>query len=120
MKNRLTGIFDYLSKKWGIKSRWQLAIICIVFAITGSLSVKVASPVLNFIGLEKGTMSAWLYYPLRILAIFPVYQVLLIIIGTLFGQFRFFWQIEKKMLSRMLPFLFKKEKATKDNQVVAE
>jgi hypothetical protein len=33
--------------------------------------------------------------------IFPFYQVLLVFIGFLFGQFTFFWNFEKKMLNRM-------------------
>jgi hypothetical protein len=32
--------------------------------------------------------------------IFPLYQVLLVLIGALFGQFSFFWGFEKKMLRR--------------------
>ena len=28
----------------------------------------------------------------------PVYQVLLIVIGSIFGEFKYFWRIEKKML----------------------
>jgi hypothetical protein len=39
--------------------------------------------------------------------IFPIYQVLLVFFGFIFGQFKFFWNFEKKMLSRMgLGFLF--------------
>ena len=36
----------------------------------------------------------------RIAFIFFVYQVLLLIIAIPFGQFRYFWQFEKKILSR--------------------
>jgi len=32
---------------------------------------------------------------------FVIYQVLLVILGTLFGQHKFFWNMEKKMLSRI-------------------
>ena len=42
-----------------------------------------------------------------ILLIFPVYQILLVAFGWLFGQFKFFWNMEKKMLRRLgLGFLF--------------
>ena len=40
----------------------------------------------------------WLRYLLLIL--FPTYQVLLVVIGTLLGQHKFFWAFEKKMLKR--------------------
>ncbi|MGA0828911.1 MAG: DUF6787 family protein, partial [Flavobacteriaceae bacterium] len=42
-----------------------------------------------------------IYWPLRIGLIFPLYQLLLVFFGALFGQFRFFWNFEKKMLRRL-------------------
>ena len=93
-------ILSRLKEKWGISSNLQILIICIVFALTGSTSVKVAAPVLDYLGIHD-TMNAWIYWPLRIIAIFPVYQVLLIIFGTICGQFKFFWNIEKKMFGRL-------------------
>jgi hypothetical protein len=104
---------EKLKERWGITSNIQLIVIFIVFAITGSSSVYVAKPFLNLIGLEwEQFPNTWwgnvLYWTLRILLIFPFYQVLLVIYGWLFGQFKFFWTFEKKMLSRMgLGFLFK-------------
>jgi hypothetical protein len=35
---------------------------------------------------------------LYLLVIFPLYQVLLLVYGALFGQFRFFWKKEKQLL----------------------
>lgn len=102
-----------LKKRWGIHSGFQLLLILIVFALTGSASVYVAKPFLEFLGLERGNLpDAWwsgaLYWTLRILLIFPIYQVLLVVFGYIFGQFKFFWNFEKKMLSRMgMGFLLK-------------
>jgi|TARA_B110000238_G_C15815526_1_gene306267 uncharacterized membrane protein len=93
--------FENLKTKWNIKSNFSLVIILIVFAITGSLSLVVSDPILRLIGLEKDTMSPWLFTPLRLLIVFPVYQVLILIIGAAFGQFNFFWEFVKKMLSKM-------------------
>ncbi len=95
--------FDRLKIKWAVKSNFQLIIIFIVFAITGSTSVKVAGPILNYIGILPNVfddifLGGILYWILRILIVFPVYQVLLIIFGTLFFQFNFFWNFEKKIL----------------------
>jgi hypothetical protein len=104
-----------LKQRWGIDSNFQLLIIFIVFAITGSASVYVAKPFLMWIGLHKTNFpEAWwgqsMYWLLRILVIFPIYQVLLLVFGWLFGQFSFFWNFERKMLSRMgLGFLWKDE-----------
>jgi len=87
-----------LKDKWGITSNFQLAIIFIVFAITGSASLVVSAPILDLIGFSKESINPWLYHPLRLLLIFPVYQVLILIIGAIFGQFTFFWNFVKKML----------------------
>ncbi len=104
---------EKLKQRWGISSNFQIIVICVVFAITGSSSVYVAKPFLQWIGLAReafpqGALGGTFYWTLRILLIFPFYQVLLVIFGWLFGQFKFFWNFEKKMLSRMgLGFLFK-------------
>ncbi|UOB17391.1 DUF6787 family protein [Abyssalbus ytuae] len=92
---------DKLKKRWGINSNFQLLIIFIVFAITGSTAAKIASPLTEFIGINKQNTNIWFYWFIRILLIFPVYQVLLILFGWLFGQFKFFWAFEKKMLNKM-------------------
>lgn len=102
-----------LKERWGIHSNFQLIIIFIVFAITGSSSVYVAKPFLDVIGLDQDNFpDTWwspiAYWTLRILLIFPFYQILLVAYGWLFGQFKFFWTFEKKMLKRMgFGFLFK-------------
>ena len=90
-----------LKEKWGITSNFQIIIILVVFSITGSVAVWIAKPVLNLVGLDKEVVSPWLFWPIRILIIFPIYQILIVIIGTLFGQFKFFWGFEKKMLTRL-------------------
>jgi hypothetical protein len=102
-----------LKEKWGIESNFQIIVIFIVFAITGSASVYVAKPFLAWVGIDRANFpDAWwsgvVYWSMRILIIFPIYQVLLVFFGWLFGQFQFFWGFEKKMLQRMgLGFLFK-------------
>ena len=44
--------FNRLKTKWGVDSNRQLWVIFIVFGITGSSSVKVGRPFLEWIGLE--------------------------------------------------------------------
>lgn len=102
-----------LKKRWGISSSKQLLVIFFIFAITGSASVYVAKPVLNLMGMEPAGFQdnwwgVWLYWILRLLLIFPFYQAFLLIFAWIFGQFWFFWRIEKKLLRRMgLSFIFK-------------
>ena len=106
-------MFNRLKEKWNIKSNFQIIVILIVFALTGSASVKFAEPVLDFLNINITTFEDYLlgkvfYYLLRIIIVFPIYQVLLILFGTLFFQFKFFWGFEKKMLIKIgFKFLFK-------------
>lgn len=106
-------MLNRLKEKWDIKSNFQIIVILIVFALTGSASVKFAEPVLNFLSInittfENFSLGKLFYYFLRIIIVFPIYQILLILIGTLLFQFKFFWQFEKKILSKIgLKFLFK-------------
>ncbi|SHN07025.1 DUF6787 family protein [Polaribacter sp. KT 15] len=101
---------EKLKKRWNIESNWSVVAIFIVFAINGSFAAWVAKPITAFLGLDRETISGFIYWPLRILLIFPVYQLTLPIVGWIFGQFKFFWAFEKKFLSRLgLGFLFKKE-----------
>lgn len=85
-------------QRWNITSNWQVFVIILVFAITGSTAAMISKPILNWLGISKETHHIALYLLLYILIIFPVYQVLLVTIGFLFGQFQFFWAFEKKML----------------------
>ncbi len=88
-------------QRWGITSNWQVVVIIIVFAITGSSAAYLSKPVLNLVGITKESVSVIGYYLLYIVLIFPIYQVLLVSFGFLFGQFNFFWSFEKKMLRSM-------------------
>ena len=92
---------DKLKERWGIESNFQIVIIFLVFAINGSLAVYLADPVTHFIGIAKETTNPIIYWPIRIIVVFIVYQITLVIVGTIFGQKKFFWNMEKKMLQRM-------------------
>ena len=75
-----------LKEKWGITSNFQLFIICIVFAITGSFSVLITKPVILFIFGDLDGLNPLLSWLLRILILFPIYQVLLLFFGFIFFQ----------------------------------
>ena len=90
-----------LKQRWNITSNFQLFSILLVFGITGSTSALIAKPILTFIGITKESVGIWLYFPLYIIIILPIYKVILLIIGTMAGQHTFFWNFIKKMLDRM-------------------
>ncbi len=79
---------------------FRLFIIFTVFGITGTLSVFLGKYLFMFFLLDK-IENNFLYWTIRILIIFPLYQILLIIVGTVFGEFKYFWSIEKKILKRL-------------------
>ncbi|MDX2189153.1 MAG: DUF6787 family protein [Bacteroidota bacterium] len=101
-----------LEERWEVKGWWQITLIFIVFAITGSSSVFVGKYIMYYLGITPDT-NPWIRIPVRIIMVFVVYQILLIWIGFLFGQFKFFWNFEQKMYKRIGSlFVGKKTKTT--------
>lgn len=87
---------DRLKAKWNLQSNLQVTLILIVFACTG-FSVLFVKPLLfKLVGFENVT--GWQSTALYLLLIFPMYQVLLLVYGFIFGQFAFFLDKEKKLL----------------------
>jgi len=98
--------FDFIEmekfkQRWGISSNFQLVVIFVVVAITGSASARLAGPFVELIGISSDAIHPVLHWVIRLILIFPIYQILLVTIGWLFGQFNFFWNFEKKMLRRI-------------------
>ena len=92
---------EKLKERWGIHSNWQIAVIFMVFAVTGSSSVFVSRPIIKLMGINKDNLPTFVYWALYIIIGFIFYQILLVLIGWLFGQHKFFWNFEKKMLRRI-------------------
>lgn len=87
--------------KFHAKSFKHLIIIFLVFALSGSASLLISSSVLNAINLKELIYFYPLYLLVRIILLIPIYQLVLIIIATLFGEFRYFWNFEKKFFKRL-------------------
>ena len=88
-------------KVFNANSLSHLIIIFIVFGITGSLSVVFSEPILNYLKLDKITNYVAVHMLLRIFVILIVYQVLLVVVGSIFGQFDYFKKIQKRFLVRI-------------------
>ncbi|MFO1489393.1 MAG: DUF6787 family protein [Kiritimatiellia bacterium] len=100
-------MFEKLKTKWGLRSNFQVLKVCLVFTLAGSSIGFVRKIVWALFGFTHDT-SLWIRVPTYIAFIFPTYQTMLMIFGTLFGEFRFFWDKEKKMfraIGRMLRIL---------------
>ncbi len=92
-------MFKRLKKKWEVESNLQLILIFIVFSISGSGALLVRKLVFHLVDYTPD-WPFWLTAIVYILTIVPAYQIMLMIFGTLFGQFTFFWKFEKKLLRR--------------------
>ena len=95
-----------LKIRWNIKSNFQMFVVFLVFGLTGSFSLKLAKPILYFFGFNREIfndifLGDFIYWLLRLTIIFPIYQLLLIFFGFLFFQFSFFWELEKKILTKI-------------------
>lgn len=93
-------IFKKLENKWILEYRWEMIRVFIVFALTGSSSMYVGRPIMVMAGITKENLNPILYWFLFIIIGLIFYQILLVTFGWLFGQFKFFWEFEKKMLKR--------------------
>ena len=89
-------IFEKLKNKWGIESNLDVLLICIVFAFAGSSVLVVADFIYNSLGFTDETHWS-LSVLIRIILVFPCYQLLLLIYALFLGQFKFFWEKEKKL-----------------------
>jgi len=95
------GFIEKLKNRWNVDSATQVVIILIVFTCTGFSVMFLKRPVTHWIYSDaegNRTLFSVLYWIL----ILPVYNVLLLFYGFLFGQFRFFWEFEKKFFRRVL------------------
>lgn len=99
---------ERLKERWQLNNIWQVVIVLLVFACTGFTVLFIKKPLLNLIAGEAGkTLTASILYYLLIL---PLYNVILLVYGFLFGQFKFFWAFEMRFLNR-IGGLFKSKKS---------
>ncbi len=89
-------MLERLKKKWGVHSAWRVVVICIVFSLAGMSILPVRKAVFHLLHYDAHT-PFWLKTVTWIAIVFPTYQVFLLVFGTLFGEFRFFWEKEKAM-----------------------
>lgn len=87
-----------MQAKWELKSLWQVVIVLIVFSCTGFTVLFIKGPILDLI--SGGAEREWWMTVVYILLILPIYNIILLIYGFIFGQFAFFWKYEQKMLRR--------------------
>jgi len=98
---------EKLKKHWKLESAWQVVIVLLVFTCTGFTILFIKKPLLNWLAGEQGdtTLASVLYY----IFILPLYNIVLLGYGFIFGKFKFFWNFEKRFMERFFSWL-KREK----------
>ena len=92
-------MFEKLKKKWKVSNLDLFLILC-VFAITGTTTAFISRYITNWVGLTAES-PLWQRAGLRGLILIFGYQIIILIVSIPFGQFRFFWNYEKKILRKM-------------------
>lgn len=98
---------ERLKTRWKLKSAGQVVIVLVVFTCTGFTIFFLKRPLLSWLAGEQGdsTLATVLYY----VFILPLYNIILLGYGFIFGQFQFFWEFEKRFMERFFTW-FKSEK----------
>jgi hypothetical protein len=89
-----------LQSKWNLKSLRQVVLVLIVFALTGFTILFIKKPIFDFLGINMESGGFWKTV-LYLLLVLPLYQIILLMWGFVFGQFDFFWEKEKQFLRRI-------------------
>lgn len=88
-------LWNRLKTRWGVTDRGMVAII-VAFSLAGSAIVKIGRPIVDAIVGDDAPR--WLWWTVKILVIVPIYEVLLVSVGTLLGQGRFFRDKQRRAL----------------------
>lgn len=97
-------LFEKLKKRWGIYNNFQIIIILIVFACTGFSTLYIEEMIVEALDFPE-KLTWWMRLLSFLFLTMPLYNLILLIIGFIFGQFRFFWNFEKKFFGRIIkPF----------------
>ncbi len=100
LNNRPPGWAQKLQDRWQLKSGWQVLFVLLTFACTGFSVLFLKEPLYALAGVTDET-PFWLRSLYYCCTILPIYQLLLLGWGFLFGQYRFFWNFERKLFSRI-------------------
>jgi hypothetical protein len=98
---------ENLKRRWNVRKASQVFLILLAFACTGITVMLIKRPLLHWLTDEEhhSGLATVLYYIL----VLPLYNIVLLGYGFLFGQIAFFWGFEKRMMERFFS-LFKRHK----------
>lgn len=105
-------MIEKLKQRWNVKNGWDVVVILLVFACTGFSILYIKRALFELVGLDD-TTAAWIRWTVNIIVILPLYQVVLLAWGWIWGKFAFFWEFEKRMFGR-IGGMFRGNKAQSD------
>ncbi|MEE8584396.1 MAG: DUF6787 family protein [Acidobacteriota bacterium] len=86
-------MIERMKERWGV-GLWGMLAILASFTLAGPTVLLLGRPLLRSILPEQPPL--WLMVLAYLIVLAPLYQLLLLGYGTLLGQFRFFWERQKK------------------------
>ena len=101
MQKEKPGFLHRLQTKWKLNSLLQVVLVLIVFALTGFTILFIKKPIFDFLGVSMERGGFWKTV-LYLLLVLPLYQIILLMWGFVFGQFSFFWEKEKQFIRRII------------------
>lgn len=85
---------ESMKQRWGV-GPWGVVAVLLAFSLAGMSVLKLSALILGIV--LPADSPFWLKASAYVLLIMPLYQVLLLAYGTLLGQFRFFWDKQKRL-----------------------
>jgi hypothetical protein len=105
-------MFNKLKAKWKVSGTRFILIMC-VFAITGTTTAWMTRQITIWLDISKGSPEYWL---LKLGVLLIGYWILILLIALPFGQFKFFWEYEKKVWRRMTGQTRRERKKAEESQ----
>ncbi|WP_025765241.1 DUF6787 family protein [Dyadobacter tibetensis] len=93
-------MIEKLKERWEVKNGWDVLVILLVFACTGFSVLYVKRALFDLLGFHEATPT-WLRWLVNIVIILPLYQVILLAWGWIWGKYAFFLAFEKRMFGRI-------------------
>gem|GEM_PF-176144 len=95
----IVSFVNRLKQRWNVEKAWMVWVILLVFALTGFTVMYLKKFVKPYLGED------WWVDVVYYILILPVYNILLLTYGFCLGQFRYFWNFEKRFFKRIVDSL---------------
>src|SRR3989338_8770725 len=103
----MASFVERLKKKYGLTKNSEVAAILAVYSLAGMSISFTVRPLYNYeYHVAHPHAPMWVRILSYILIAIPVYQCFLLIYGFCFGQFKFFWEKEKKLFRWFIRKIF--------------